>query len=46
MHMCAAPGGEGVVAGTSDGTLLAIDDLGTRTLVSGLPCITSVELGA
>ena len=46
MHMCAAPGGEGVVAGTSDGTLLAIDDLGARTLISGLPCITSVELGA
>jgi len=46
MHMCAAPDGQGVIAGTSDGALLAIDDLGARTLVSGLPCITSVELGA
>ncbi len=46
MHMCAAPDGPGVIAGTSDGTLLALDDLGARTLVSGLPCITSVELGA
>ncbi len=46
MHMCTAPDGHGVIAGTSDGTLLAADDIGARTLVSGLPCITSVELGA
>jgi hypothetical protein len=46
MHMCAAPEREGVIAGTSDGTLLAIDDLGARAIASGLPCITSVELGA
>ncbi len=46
MHMCAAPDGRGIIAGTSDGTLLGVDDLGARTLVSGLPCITGVELGA
>jgi photosystem II stability/assembly factor-like uncharacterized protein len=46
MHMCAAPDGNGVFAGTSDGTLLALDDSGARVLVSGLPCITAVDLGA
>jgi photosystem II stability/assembly factor-like uncharacterized protein len=46
MHMCAAPDGNGVLAGTSDGTLLAIDDSGARVVASGLPCITTVELGA
>jgi photosystem II stability/assembly factor-like uncharacterized protein len=46
MHMCAAPGGNGVLAGTSDGTLLAVDDSGARVVASGLPCITAVELGA
>jgi hypothetical protein len=46
MHMCATPDGHGVIAGTSDGTLLAIDDLGARAIVNGLPCITSVELAA
>jgi len=46
MHMCATPDGSGIIAGTSDGTLLAIDDSGARVLASGLPCITTVELGA
>jgi len=46
MHMCAVPDGHGVIAGTSDGTLLAIDDLAARVIVNGLPCITSVELAA
>ena len=46
MHMCAAPDGNGVMAGTSDGTLLAVDDAGARVVASGLPCITTVELGA
>lgn len=46
MHMCASPDGNGMVAGTSDGTLLTIDDSGVREVVSGLPFVTSVELGA
>ena len=46
MHMCPAPSGNGMVAGTSDGSLLVIDDSGVREVVSGLPFVTSVELGA
>jgi photosystem II stability/assembly factor-like uncharacterized protein len=46
MHMCAAPNTNGVIAATSDGTLLAVDESGARTIASGLPCITAVELGA
>ena len=46
MHMCAAPDGNGILAGTSDGTILAIDDSGARVVASDLPCITTVELGA
>ena len=46
MHMCATPDREGVMAATSDGTLLAVDDSGARTVATGLPCITAVELGA
>ena len=46
MHMCPAPNGNGMVAGTSDGTLLLIDDSAVREVASGLPFVTSVELGA
>jgi photosystem II stability/assembly factor-like uncharacterized protein len=46
MHMSATPDGNGMVAGTSDGTLLVIDDSGAREVVSGLPFVTSVELAA
>jgi photosystem II stability/assembly factor-like uncharacterized protein len=46
MHMCATPDGNGMMAGTSDGTLLAIDDSGARVVASALPGITSLELGA
>ena len=46
MHMCATPDGDSIVAGTSDGTLLAVDASGARVIASGLPCITTVELGA
>jgi hypothetical protein len=35
-----------MVAGTSDGTLLVIDDSGAREVVNGLPFVTSVELAA
>jgi photosystem II stability/assembly factor-like uncharacterized protein len=46
MHFCPAPDGSGVIAGTSDGTLLMLNDSGARTVVAGLPFITSVELAA
>lgn len=46
MHMCPTPDGNGMVAGTSDGSLFMIDDSGAREVVSGLPFVTSVELGA
>jgi photosystem II stability/assembly factor-like uncharacterized protein len=46
MHMCPAPDGNGMIAGTSEGSLLVIDDSGVREAVSGLPFVTSVELGA
>ena len=45
MHMCPTPDGNGMVAGTSDGTLLVSDDSGVSEVVSGLPFVTSVELG-
>jgi len=46
MHLCPAPNGNGMVAGTSDGSLLLIDDSGVREVVNGLPFVTSVELAA
>jgi ligand-binding sensor domain-containing protein len=46
MHMCPAPDGNGMIAGTSDGSLLVIDDAGVREIVNGLPFVTCVELGA
>jgi photosystem II stability/assembly factor-like uncharacterized protein len=46
MHLCSTPGGNGMVAGTSDGSLLVVDDSGAREVASGLPFVTSVELAA
>ncbi|HVO91674.1 MAG TPA: hypothetical protein VMT22_02485 [Terriglobales bacterium] len=46
MHMCPTPDGNGMVAGTSDGNLLVIDDSGAREVATGLPFVTSVELAA
>jgi len=46
MNMCQAPSGSGIIAGTSDGTLLAVDDSGVRVIANGLPGITAVKLGA
>jgi photosystem II stability/assembly factor-like uncharacterized protein len=46
MHMCPLPDGRGMIAGTSDGTLLVVDDSGAREIVTGLPFVTSVELAA
>ena len=44
MSMCAA--GNGIIAGTSDGELIAVDAAGARVVVRGLPCITAVATGA
>jgi photosystem II stability/assembly factor-like uncharacterized protein len=46
MHLCPTPDGNGMVAGTSDGSLLLIDDSGAREVISGLPFVTAVELAA
>jgi photosystem II stability/assembly factor-like uncharacterized protein len=46
MHMCPAPDGNGMVAGTSDGSLLLLDDSGVHEVVSGLPFVTALELAA
>jgi len=46
LDMCANPNGQGILAGTSEGDVISVDDSGTRVLTSGLPCITSVRLGA
>jgi hypothetical protein len=46
MHLCPTPDCNGMVAGTSDGSLLLIDDSGAREVISGLPFVTAVELAA
>jgi photosystem II stability/assembly factor-like uncharacterized protein len=46
MDICVGPEGDGVLAGTSDGDLLAMGSSGCKVLASGLPCITALELGA
>jgi ligand-binding sensor domain-containing protein len=41
-----ASNGDGVLIATADGEVIALDSSGeTRTLVSGLPCITAMALG-
>jgi hypothetical protein len=44
--MCAAPDGRGVIAGTSNGELIAVDAKRARVVAAGLPCITAVAVGA
>ena len=46
MDLCAAPDGEGVFAGTSDGSLLSIDSSGHRVLAGSLPCINALAVAA
>jgi photosystem II stability/assembly factor-like uncharacterized protein len=47
MEMCAAADGDGILVGTADGEVIKVDANGkTQTLVSGLPCINSLALGA
>jgi hypothetical protein len=47
MDICAAAGGESVLVSTSDGEVVAVSAAGeSRTIISGLPCITAMALGA
>ena len=47
MEMCAAADGDGVLVATADGEVMQVDSSGnTKTLVSGLPCINALALGA
>jgi len=46
MDLCADPEGNGILAGTSEGELIAAGADGSRVVASGLPCITALALGA
>jgi photosystem II stability/assembly factor-like uncharacterized protein len=47
MDICTAPDGESVLVSTSDGEVVALPATGaSRTIISGLPCITAMALGA
>jgi photosystem II stability/assembly factor-like uncharacterized protein len=47
METCAAADGNGVLVVTSEGEVVQVDRSGnTKTLVSGLPCINALALGA
>ena len=46
MAMCPALGDRGVFASTSEGEVVHVDSSGSRTIISGLPSITAIALGA
>jgi len=47
MDICTAPDAESVLVSTSDGEVVALSAAGeSRTIISGLPCITAMALGA
>jgi photosystem II stability/assembly factor-like uncharacterized protein len=47
MDLCSAADGNGVFAATADGEVVSVSPSGVaRTIVSGLPCITAMALGA
>jgi hypothetical protein len=46
MAMCPGIDGHGVFASTSEGEVLHVDSSGPRTIISGLPSITAIALGA
>jgi hypothetical protein len=47
MDICAAPAGESVLVSTSDGEVVELCAAGeSRTIISGLPCITAMALAA
>lgn len=45
MDICADSEGDGILAGTSEGELIAADSFGCRVVASGLPCINAVAVG-
>jgi photosystem II stability/assembly factor-like uncharacterized protein len=47
MDICTAADGNGVLIATADGEVVQVDSMGNpKTLVSGLPCINALALGA
>jgi photosystem II stability/assembly factor-like uncharacterized protein len=47
MDICPEAGGNGVFVATADGEVVVLTPSGnTRTIISGLPCITAMALGA
>ena len=46
MAMCPGLGGQGVFASTSEGDVLSVDSGVARTVISGLPSITALAVGA
>lgn len=46
MAMCRGIGGQGVFASTSEGEVFYVDSSGPRAIISGLPSITAIALGA
>ena len=46
MAMCAGIDGQGVFASTSEGDVLSVGASGARRIISGLPSITALALGA
>ncbi len=46
MAMCPGTDGQGIFASTSEGDVLRIDSSGARTVISGLPSITALAVGA
>jgi photosystem II stability/assembly factor-like uncharacterized protein len=47
MDVCSTPDGDGVLAATADGEVVAVTSSGaTRTIINELPCITAMALGA
>jgi photosystem II stability/assembly factor-like uncharacterized protein len=46
MAMCAGLDGKGVLASTSEGDVFAVDHSGARKIISRLPAITAIALGA
>jgi len=47
MDICPAADGDGVLVATADGEVVAVSSAGdSRTIVSGLPCINALALGA
>jgi photosystem II stability/assembly factor-like uncharacterized protein len=45
MDICLAPDGEGILVATAEGEIVGLDPSGSRTLISGLPCISAMALG-